>query len=321
MKRPPLFILIFFISIYIFPVTLGICCHRPAPQSDVSAPPVSPGAEPITINSLDTKTNTVKAVNLEEYLPGVLAAEMPASYETEALKAQAVAARSYILSKLDKENPEHPDAAICTNPAHCKGWLSESDAKAKWSADEQTKYWQKLCSAVKSTEGEYLVYEDDIVEACFFSSGGSRTENSEDVWQASLPYLRSVENPEPADSTVSRVTFTNSDFMQKLTPHLNSNNMPSAPTFSDINRTRGGSVATIVVCGKTFKGTEIRSIFGLKSANFTVTASPDGITFEVTGNGHGVGMSQKGANQMAKDGKKYTEILLHYYTNIQIVKM
>ncbi len=319
MKKTQFYMPIFFISIFLFPIILGLCI----PRRISPAPPINTNysnSENYTVSCLDTKTNTVMDINLEEYLPGVLAAEMPASYEAEALKAQAVAARSYILSKIGKENPEHPNATICTNPSHCKGWLSEADAKSKWSIGDRDSNWKKLLSAVASTKGEYMIYDDAVVEACFFASGGSRTENSEDVWQASLPYLRSVENPEPADSTLSRVTFSNADFMQKIIPHLNSATSVVGPTFSDINRTDGGSVATITVCGKTFKGTEIRSIFGLKSANFTVTASSDSIIFDVIGNGHGVGMSQKGANQMAKDGKKYTEILSHYYTNIQIVK-
>jgi len=320
MKKSQLYSTFIFTLIFIFPIILGLCF----PRSISSVPKINNGysdAPDYTVTCLDTKTNTVSEVNLEEYLTGVLAAEMPASYESEALKAQAVAARSYILYKVNKENPEHPNASICTNPSHCKGWLSEADAKSKWDSNEQTKYWQKLRSAVKSTEGQYLVYENNIVEACFFSSGGSRTENSEDVWQASLPYLRSVENPEPIDSTLSQSVFTNDDFMKKITPHLDSSPPDDAPVFSDIQRTDGGSVATINVCGKIFKGTEIRSIFGLKSANFTVKTDNNTVTFDVIGNGHGVGMSQKGANQMAKDGKNYTEILSHYYTNIQIVKM
>lgn len=320
MKKSQLPIIILFLTVFIFPAILGLCTPR-----SISLPPSSAipdtASQNLTISCLDTKTNQISQINPEEYLVGVLAAEMPASYEAEALKAQAVAARSYIFSKVGKKNTEHPDAAICTNPSHCKGWLSESDAKAKWKASEQHTNWQKLCSAVASTKGEYMTYENEIVEACFFASGGSRTENSEDVWQASLPYLRSVENPEPVADTTSEVSFTHKQFMEKLTPHLTSHPNETSPSFSEISRTNGGSVASVSFCGQSFKGTEIRNIFGLKSANFTISSDSETVTFHVTGHGHGVGMSQKGANQMAKNGKKYTEILSHYYTNIQIVKM
>ena len=321
MKKTQLLIIILFSFIFIFPCLLGLCNpRRPSPLSDVSQSSTS-DAEIFTVSCLNTKTNNISEVNLEDHLVGVLAAEMPASYEPEALKAQAVAARSYILSKLDKTNSEHPDAAICTDPTHCKGWLSETDAKDRWSDNEKNSNWQKLRTAVISTSGEYMLYDDQAVEACFFASGGSRTENSEDVWQASLPYLRSVENNEYSDTTLSQTTFKAKEFIQILNNTGIQLPTDSTPTVSDISRTDGGAVASIKLCGKTFKGTEIRKIFGLKSANFTITVNADSVTFDVIGNGHGVGMSQKGANTMAKNGKNYTEILLHYYTNIQIVKM
>ena len=321
MKKKLIYIPIIFLSVFLLPIILGLSFPRSISIIPYSHQAIEDNSSFVTIRCLNASTNTVSEVNLEDHLVGVLAAEMPASYDPEALKAQTVAARSYILSKLNKENPVHPNADICTNPTHCKGWLSEAEAKSKWEPKEQNAYWQKLQAAVLATTGEYMTYDDMVVEACFFASGGGRTENSEDVWQASLPYLRSVENPEPVNNTISQVTFTNDEFMQRLTSHSYNLQAITAPNFSDIIRTDGGSVATINICGETFKGTEVRTIFGLKSANFTIATDPDGVTFNVIGSGHGVGMSQKGANQMAKDGKKYTEILSHYYTNIQIVKM
>ncbi len=321
MKKTQFLIIILFSFIFIFPCLLGLCFPRKPDPIQNPSQNSSTNSKNFTVYCLNSKSNNVSEVNLEDHLVGVLAAEMPASYEPEALKAQAVAARSYILSKLDKTNPEHPDAAICTNPTHCKGWLSESEAKEKWSNNEKNSNWQKLCTAVISTSGEYMLYDNQAVEACFFASGGNRTENSEDVWQASLPYLRSVENNEYSDTTISQTTFKTQEFIQILNNTGTQLPTDTVPTVSDISRTDGGAVASVTLCGKTFKGTEIRKIFGLKSANFTITISPDSVTFDVIGNGHGVGMSQKGANTMAKDGKNYTEILIHYYANIQIVKM
>lgn len=313
----------FFVSVLsltlIFPIFTGLLNPRKTSSPEAIR---LPAESSLTASCLNSETNTVTDVNLEDYLVGVLAAEMPAGYAPEALKAQAVAARSYILSKLNTENPDHPNATVCTNPNHCKGWLSESDAKAKWKFTEKNRNWKKLQSAVKETEGEYMTYADQAIEAFFFASSGGRTENSEDVWQQGLPYLRSVESPEPAEEILSQVSLTNLQFIQKINPHLDKP-LPTdtAPWFSDITRTQGGSVASISICGKTFSGTEIRNIFGLKSANFTVSAASETVTFDVLGYGHGVGMSQKGANLMAQQGKNYTEILSHYYTNIQIVKM
>ncbi len=313
----------FFVSVLfltlIFPILTGLL--NPRKTSSPKAIRL-PAESSFTVSCLNSETNTVTDVNLEEYLVGVLAAEMPAGYETEALKAQAVAARSYILSKLNTENPDHPNATVCTNSNHCKGWLSESDAKAKWKFTEKNRNWKKLQSAVQETEGEYMTYADQAIEAFFFASSGGRTENSEDVWQQGLPYLRSVESPEPAEEILSQVSLTISQFIQKINPHLDKPlSANTVPRFSDITRTQGGSVASINICGKTFSGTKLRNIFGLKSANFTVSVTSETVIFDVLGYGHGVGMSQKGANLMARQGKNYTEILSHYYTNIQIVKM
>ncbi len=319
MKKNTYLLFSVFSLIFIFPIILGLCIPSPSVITPDST--ASEQNQEFSISCLDTKLNTISQVNLEEHLIGVLAAEMPASFESEALKAQAVAARSYILSKLRTVSEDHPDAVICTNPTHCKGWLSEEAAKSNWAQKERQVYWEKLRNAVNATKGEYMMYDNEAVEACFFASGGSRTENSEDVWVSSLPYLRSVENPESDDSTKSTASFDNSDFIKKISPHLDEAPTSAVPRISEITRTSGGSVATVKIFDKTFKGTQIRSIFGLKSANFTITQENNRVIFEVIGHGHGVGMSQKGANQMAKYGKKYTEILSHYYTNIQIVKM
>lgn len=317
------YITIFLISVFLlFPVLLALCLPRTVTPQEVPGIYGGKGDE-LFVTCLDVKTGEVSAVNLEEHVVGVLAAEMPAAYEPDALKAQAVAARSYILSKTDAPNAQHPTAAICTDSTHCKGWLSKEEAEAKWKADERKKYWKKLKSAVKETCGEYMVYDDEVVEAFFFATSGGKTENSEDVWSTSLPYLRSVESPEDKEGTNYRssAVFTFDEFFLRISPYVGGVPKGGAPSISAPKRTEGGSVAEITVCGKSFKGSEIRSIFGLKSANFTVTVSGDKVIFDVVGHGHGVGMSQTGANEMAKNGKNYTEILKHYYTNIQIVKM
>ncbi|MBR2453100.1 MAG: stage II sporulation protein D [Clostridia bacterium] len=307
----------------IIPMMVGLTFPR-ATGSRISFPFSNKAEISDTITTLNIKTKTTEKIPLETYLVGVLAAEMPASYEEEALKAQSVAARSYIISKMGGGNPDHPDAQVCTDPNHCKGWLSEEDAKSKWKKGDKNKYWKKLTNAVKSTKGEYMTYNAEVVEAFFFASSGGKTENSEDVWSSSRPYLRSVESYGEAlsENNVSTVTFTRSQFAEKLNPHLSQPLDPSkSPSISEPQRTEGGSVRSINISDKTFKGTELRSILGLKSANFTITQSSDSITFTVKGYGHGVGMSQTGANYMAKEGHTYKEILSHYYTDIEFSKL
>ncbi|MBO4941549.1 MAG: stage II sporulation protein D [Clostridia bacterium] len=307
----------------IIPMMVGLTFPRTT-SSRISFPFSNKGEISDTITTLNVKTSATEKIPMETYLVGVLAAEMPASYEEEALKAQAVAARSYIISKMGGGNPDHPEAQVCTDPNHCKGWLSEEDAKSKWKTADKNKYWKKLTNAVKATNGEYMTYNAEVVEAFFFASSGGKTENSEDVWSSSRPYLRSVESYGEALSknNVSTVTFTRSQFAEKLNPHLSQPlDLSKPPSISEPQRTEGGSVSTINIAGKTFKGTELRSIFGLKSANFTVSATDATVTFTVKGYGHGVGMSQTGANYMAKEGHTYKEILSHYYTDIEFSKL
>ncbi len=317
MKKTLPFIVILILCIF-FPIITGFLVpgiNPPQPSvNGLTLPKDNPSS--VKISFLNTDTDVVSQIALEEYLVGVLAAEMPAEYHPEALKAQAVAARSYILSRMEKSNADHPDAHVCTDPGHCKAWLSETEARAKWVESDRNLNWEKLKSAVSATRGEYMIYDNQVVEAFFFASSGGKTENSEDVWGGSRPYLKSVESYGDVISPdrESKVTVSTSQFASALGI--------SAPfQFSNLSRTEGGSVATVEICGKTFKGTELRSIFGLKSANFTIAADADSITFTVLGYGHGVGMSQTGADYMAKSGQKYTEILSHYYTNIQIAKM
>ncbi len=317
------YITAFLMSVFLlFPLLLALCMPREIKNDDLPKVYENSGEE-FFVSCLNVKSNDVSMVSLEEHLVGVLAAEMPAAYETDALMAQAVAARSYILSKMDAVNSDHPEAVICTDPNHCKGWLSQEESLAKWKPEERKSNWNKLKSAVSTTRGEYMIYEDEVVEAFFFATSGGKTENSEDVWSTSLPYLRSVESPEDKEGTNYRSTavFTFNEFYSRISPYVGNIPKGGAPSISAPRRTAGGSIAEITICGKNFRGSEIRSIFGLKSANFTVTVSGDKVRFDVVGYGHGVGMSQTGANEMAKNGKKYTEILQHYYTNIQIAKM
>ena len=299
------------------PVLTGFCFFKGSTSKLPETGKVGTRRE---IKYLDTSDGKVKSCDFEEYLVGVLAAEMPAEYELEALKAQAVAARSYIFSKLEDGTYAHQDAAICTDPNHCKGYIAEKTAKSRWGRKKADRYWKKLKTAVEDTTGEYMMCDEQVVEAFFFARSGGRTENSEDVWGGARPYLRSVDSAEDKNypEYVSTVEFDNQKARSLLGNGIDVSD--KILKVGRVTRTEGGNVESIELDDKKFKGTEVRKIFGLKSADFDVLVSEKSIMFSVRGYGHGVGMSQFGANEMAKRGKKYTEILSHYYTNIQIVK-
>lgn len=308
-------LILMIVVMLILPVTIGLLCHK--------SPIVLPENKNIQkITYLETKTGKIKECELEEYLVGVLAAEMPAEYHIEALKAQAVAARSFIISRINETNSHHPNAVVCDDSTHCKAHLEEADAKQKWQKTKADQYWNKLKSAVDKTAGEYMICEDKVVEAFFFARSNGKTENSEDVWGEARPYLKSVESAgdktHPGFETVNE--FQISDVRSRLNG-LNSdiNTGKASLQIGRITRTAGGSVATIELDGVTFKGNDIRNAFGLKSADFRISENSGKVQFNVFGYGHGVGMSQFGANYMAEEGKNYTEILAHYYTNIQII--
>lgn len=288
------------------------------------------GNMPENINVYFTDSGETKEVDFEEYLVCVVSAEVPAEFEDEAIKAQAVAARTYIYNKYKKfsENPnlapdEHKDAAVCTDSKHCCAYYSKEKLAELHGDEWMNKYYEKICNAVKSTRGEIITYEGEPIIAAFHaSSGGCRTENSQDVWSGSLPYLVSVESPgedkREGYNTVVKVSCN--EFKQKI-----NENFPEAALgddksnwIGDISYTDGNAVNYINIGGASIKGTQMRSVFGLKSACFEISMLNDEITFNVHGSGHGVGMSQHGANIMAKNGCSYKEILTHYYTGTQI---
>ena len=310
MKKYLLMFLLTLLSLSVIPV-FTLFAHisfEKYPSSDT-------GESSQTILVYNEKTDKITEENLEEYLVGVVAAEMPALYEAEALKAQSVAARSYILSKLGTENPDHKGATVCTNPAHCKAYISLTEAKKNWGEKNFSQYLEKIQSAVLDTKGEYISYEGVAAVACFYAVGGGKTENAKDIWGGDTPYLRSVESP--GDLSYNNLKSTSSFSYEEAKKILGTSSLE----ICSLSRTEGGSVKTICIGEKEFSGTEIRSLFGLNSANFEAFSDKNGLTFITTGKGHGVGMSQYGANKMAQNGKTYKEILLHYYSGVSIEKL
>jgi len=265
-------------------------------------------------------------MDFEEYIVGVVAAEMPATFELDALRAQAVAARSFIIYRMQIYHEhgaptEHHGADSCTNFAHCVAWTSIEDARERW-GDNANHFEWRIREAVRSTAGEYLTYNGNVVRAFFFAMSNGHTENVEDVWSETIPYLRSVEsgNYDDLPNFETFVEFYVQDFVARL--RAERADLLVGPTLSLVlnepTRTSGGRVDRIQIGNQTFRGIEIRRIFGLRSADFDISTDDENVYFTVRGFGHGVGMSQHGANRLAQNGMDYREILKRYYSGVEI---
>lgn len=257
----------------------------------------------------------IEEVPLEQYVVGVVAGEMPVSFNLEALKAQAVASRTYVLKKAENNNNKDYDVEDTTAN---QVYLDSDDMHDKWgnNYDESIK---KIEEAVRSTKGEVLLYNNSIIEAMFFSTSNGYTENSEDVFSSNKPYLVSVssewdKNESPVFSSKKEVS--KKEFLFNLGLDVDSNIY-----ISNIRKTNTGRVKEITINNKTFESKEIRKTFDLKSTSFEIKLLEDKVIFHVNGFGHGVGMSQYGANGMAKSGYNYKKILEHYYKNCEIKKI
>ena len=266
---------------------------------------------------------TVENMALDQYLRGVVRGEMPASFQLEALKAQAAAERTYVYYQLAAGRKEaHPDADVCTDPACCSAWLSEDAAREKWGEDFDG--WEsRIGEAVAATDGQAALYAGQPILAVFHSSSAGKTAEAGDVWSGDVPYLRSVDSPEGEETVpnyYSAAAFTAAEakaLLAQAHPELTFSGGPDK-WFGAVEKDESGRVGTVEVCGAPLRGVEVRRIFSLRSACFTVDAAADKVTFRVTGYGHGVGMSQYGANELARQGKTWQEILMWYYADITI---
>lgn len=260
------------------------------------------------------KTNEIVEVPLEEYVIGVVAGEMPASFNIEALKAQAVASRTYALKKSESSKNDYDVVDTTSNQVY----IGYDEMKEKWQNNYDT-YVSKVKEAVAQTKGEVVLYNNNLIDAMFFSTSNGYTENSEDVFSSNMPYLVSVDSSwdkeeSPVFSSTKEVS--KSEFLFNLGLDTN-----DSINIESIEKTNTGRVKTIVINGKKFESSKIRSAFDLKSTSFTINVNNDKVVFNVNGYGHGVGMSQYGANGMAKAGYKYNDILTHYYKNCDIKKI
>ena len=257
---------------------------------------------------------------------GVVSAEMPADFHQDALNAQAVVARTYTIYSIVHNQGKHGEASICDDSTCCQAWISKEDRLNRWDENLRESNWKKIETAVYTTAGKIITYEGEVIDAFFHSNSGGVTEAPVNVWGGTnYPYLQSVETAgEDAYSQYSsEVVLTKEELKNKIiskhkdfTIDYNVEN-----PIQILEYTESGRVKSIKIGNLNLSGVEVRTLIGLKSANFTVTIENDNIRFTVKGYGHGVGMSQTGADSMAKSGSNYQDIIKHFYTGIEIVDM
>ena len=274
---------------------------------------IEEGKEPIVIRLLDESTNEIININLEDYIIGVVAAEMPASFELEALKAQAVAARTFAMYKKETRNLDYDLIKGVKDQAY----KDNKTLLAQWKVNFFTNYL-KIRQAVEETQGQVLTYNGEVINAFYFSMSNGYTENCELVFAQDLPYLNSVSSKwdnESLNNYSYTINFFKEDFCSSLGITCDS------VEIQDITRSDSNRVLTITINNQTFKGTEMRSKLGLRSTDFDIVMNESDVTITTRGYGHGVGMSQYGANGMAKEGYSYEEIVKYYYQNTEITNL
>ena len=278
-----------------------------------------------TIKLLHRDTNEIEEINLDEYLCGVVSAEMPADYEIEALKAQAVVARTYTLYKIINAKPHGEDADICDSFECCQAWISKEERFDRWDDSTENQNWNKIVTAVNETKGKVVTYEGKIINAFFHANSGGKTEIPVNVWGGTgYPYLQVVETSGEEGYTQysSEVQLAIEELVNKFKEKyedivVNLENINEE--IKILEYTESGRVKTLKVGNKNIAGTEVRTILGLRSTNFDIEINENNVTFKVIGYGHGIGMSQTGADAMAKQGSNYEQIIKHFYVGVEIV--
>lgn len=274
-----------------------------------------------TINLLHKKTGEVEQVAIDDYLCNVVSAEMPANYEIEALKAQAIVARTYTIYKI--LNKKHDNSDICDDSTCCQAWISKEDRLARWEENSKESNWQKISDCVNNTKGKLITYDNKPIDAFFHSNSGGITEVPVNVWGGTgYPYLQSVQTSGEDAYTqyLSEAIFNQEELINKLKEKYSdiSIDYSNPEDIKILEYTESNRIKTIKFGNHELSGVETRSLFGLKSTNFEISKEGENIKFSVKGYGHGVGMSQTGADAMAKQGSTAEEIIKHFYTGVEI---
>lgn len=331
MKKYCIYILFFIITIFIIP---ALCTKKNTSMSTAVIENESIIENAVHNKNYDyskyaeiklyhTKTNSIETISLDEYLYGVVSAEMPANFELNALKAQAIVARTYTLYKIINEINEHGEAEICDDYGCCQAWISKEDRLARWDEKEASKNWEKICSAVDLTQGKIITYNNIPIDAFFHSNSGGNTETASNVWGGeNFPYLQSVETvgEDGYSQYSSEVIISKEEFLNKIKEKYSEIQIDwnIQDCIKILEYTESGRVRTIRLGNIDMAGTELRTLLGLKSTNFSLEIQGENIIFKVIGYGHGVGMSQTGADSMAKTGCSEEDIIKHFYTGVEI---
>ncbi len=296
---------------------------EPASSQESSAP-AGEGTEDV-FRILDTSTDTVLEVNRMDFLRGAAAAEMPLSFETQALCAQMVASYTYY-GRLRENARKNPDPALkgadfSANIQNWEKYTTKEQMEERW-GDQFSEYFEKLTQAAEEVQGLALTYEGEWIDATYYAISAGTTENAKDIWGGDLPYLTAVASPGDALAPGYRTTevFSSQELQEALSASFSDLSFSQSPEewLGDMTRSASGSVLSAEVCGQTLPGEQLRWALGLRSQNFTVRFQEDSFTFTVLGYGHGVGMSQTGAQQMAKQGASFREILSWYYPGTRL---
>jgi stage II sporulation protein D len=264
---------------------------------------------------LISQTDKVEEIAVKDYLFGVVSAEMPALYETEALKAQTVAAYTYAMCKAAKSEGDYD---ITDDSSIDQAFIPYDDAMAKWGENAPT-YEEKIRAAVKSVLYEKITYDGKLILAAYHAISSGKTENAADTWGGNYAYLTSVDSSgdKLSPNYLSTAEFTADELKEKLSEYVTLSG-DGGGWIGEISRTETGTVLTAVIGGKSISGGNIRKALSLRSANFDIAFSGGKFTFTVRGYGHGIGMSQYGADYMARQGSSWDEILTHYYPDTEI---
>lgn len=336
MKKLTGYVLLMTMVIVVLPLIIVRGCSTVAeelvPLDDNQSPPeeIEKEDEVLYLDVYVASEDEIKKMSLEEYLVGVVAAEMAANFEIEALKAQAVAARTYAYGRMKKMYAStgahaHNEADVCTDPSHCQAWIDKADAFKKWGESNGQKNWDKIKRAVSETKDIIILYENKVINPLYHANSGGATENSENVWEGvEVPYLKSVKSEgEDAGSDYEVITtFKKEDFISAFKnelPDLQIDDNNIIDQIEILKRTDSERVDTIKVGDVTLKGTDFRRILDLRSTNFSIEEGEAGeINITTVGHGHGVGMSQWGANYLAGKGKDFEEIIKYYYKGVTL---
>ena len=328
MRRFLYYIIVFIIIIFIIPAILTKKERKTATKATLeNTEQQEEQKQQVDLSSdrkirlLHTATNEVEEVDLEQYICNVVSGEMPASYEMEALKAQAVVARTYTLYKA--LHPKHDNADICDSSTCCQAWISKEDRFAKWEEADRENNWAKIEKCVADTKGKIITYNNEPINAFFHSNSGGTTEVPKEVWGGeNYPYLQVVQTAgeDGYKQFNSEVSFTFDELLNKLKEKYGdiAIDFSKNDDIKILDYTESGRVKTIKFGNHELSGVETRTLLGLKSTNFEFYKNDNNITFVVKGYGHGVGMSQTGADSMAKDGATFEDIIHHFYSNVDI---